>query len=171
MTLMKMLTAQNKPTAKVIDGTLILSLPNAVSPVVWRMDLKQTEASALEIQDKDNKHLLVQKSAKGDIQIIAPFDTKSEATKTLMVASSAMEQGSNDNGKVKSGSVIGKIFKFLFCVLGLILLITLSIGFARMGPQYYPAVQPQPAQINTQASGSTDAGVPINADDFLKNRR
>lgn len=87
------LTGGYSSSAKIVDGTLILSLPDAVSPVVWRMDLGQAKASALEIREKKNgTFMLTLKTPKGDVNEIAPFDERARALRALMAVSRAMEQ-------------------------------------------------------------------------------
>ena len=48
------LTGGFSASAKVVDGTLILSLPDAISPVVWRMELGHAKSSAIEVREQDN---------------------------------------------------------------------------------------------------------------------
>ena len=59
------------PKAKVVDGVLILSLPDADSPVVWRMELGKTKASAIEVRaENDNGetvHALIVKTPQSDV--------------------------------------------------------------------------------------------------------
>jgi hypothetical protein len=108
------------PSARVVDGTLILSLPDAITPVVWRLDLGQTKASALEVRtDREDdaiedgghgsggRYTLVLKTPKGEVHEIAPYDSKARAVQALMAVSYAMETaqgqmrpfGANDGGK------------------------------------------------------------------------
>jgi len=85
-------TVTHMTSAKVVDGTLILSLPNAVTPAVWRLDLGHTKASAMEVRKhEDGQFVLVLKTPKGDLHDIAPFDSHDEAMAALMVVGQAME--------------------------------------------------------------------------------
>ena len=54
-------------SAKVVDGNLILSLPDAINPVVWRMELGSVKASAMEVKKDaaDGTFTLSQKLRKG----------------------------------------------------------------------------------------------------------
>jgi hypothetical protein len=84
--------------ARVVDGTLILSLPTAINPTVWRLELGNVRASALEVRKQDNgEFLLILKTPKNDIHDIAPFDSQEKAVDALMAASHAME---NAHGQI-----------------------------------------------------------------------
>lgn len=89
----KKLTGGYSSSAKVVDGTLIISLPDAISPVVWRMDFGHAKSSAIEVRDNDGHYVLILKTPKGDVNDIAPFDSKSKAVNALMAVSKAMEHG------------------------------------------------------------------------------
>jgi hypothetical protein len=81
-------------SAKVVDGALILSLPDAISPVVWRMDLGSVKSSALEVRDqKDGTYMLTLKNPRDDVHNIAPFAEKAIAVRALMAVSHALEHG------------------------------------------------------------------------------
>lgn len=164
-------------TAKVIDGVLILSLPDAVTPVVWQMELGQSKSSALEIRtNADGLFSLVLKTPRQDVLDIATYSGRDQAIKSLLVVSQAMEKA---QGHLKSApssypvpaishfgqrgtliSVLKKILKFSAILLGgLILcgLILFVIGKLFMGSSG------SPSQV-----GSTNA--PISADEFLESR-
>ena len=80
-------------TAKVIDGVLILSLPDAITPVVWQMELGQSKSSALEIRTTDKgEFVLILKTPRQDILEIATYAQRDRAIKALMITSSAMEK-------------------------------------------------------------------------------
>ncbi len=81
-------------SAKVVDGALILSLPDAISPVVWRMELGSVKSSALEVRDqKDGTFMLTLKNPRDDVHNIAPFAEKAIAVRALMAVSHALEHG------------------------------------------------------------------------------
>ena len=49
-------TQTTQSIANVVDGKLILSLPEAATPVIWQMDLEQAQSCALEVkEDKKSK--------------------------------------------------------------------------------------------------------------------
>ena len=81
---------QYESTAKVVDGNLILNLPDAINPVIWRMELGNVKASALEVRANDNLFLLALKTPKGEVHDIAPFENRDRAVYALMQVSHAL---------------------------------------------------------------------------------
>jgi len=91
--LMQSLTGSYASNASVVDGTLILSLPDAITPVVWRMELGHVKSSAMEVRENDDKTCtLFLKTPRGDMNDIAPFSSKAQAVRALMAVSHAMER-------------------------------------------------------------------------------
>ncbi|HEY0901136.1 MAG TPA: hypothetical protein VGD95_03330 [Micavibrio sp.] len=87
------LTGNYSASASVVDGTLIIALPQAITPVVWRMELGHVRASALEVRAQENGvYMLTLKTPKGDVHDIAPFSSRGQAVQALMSVSRAMEQ-------------------------------------------------------------------------------
>lgn len=171
------ITGGYSSSATVINDTLVLSLPDAQSPIVWRMKLDEIKAAAFEIDTQENGiFLLVMKKPKGETQEIAPFDVKSKAIKALMAASKAMEHAEtvaqNDNNAtpyISKQEKKGSVFAGLF---GIVLLGALLFALTKIGPQP-PAFQSSGQQTNASVSGQSEggsmagAGVPVSADDFL----
>ena len=84
---------ENAPRATVRDGMLVLSLTNAISPVVWRLDIGNIKASALEIRENDDlTYDLVLKNQKSDLNVIASFENRSEALRALKSVMRAIEE-------------------------------------------------------------------------------
>src|SRR5262245_7065246 len=90
-------------SAKVVDGNLIISLPDAKNPIVWRMALGEARAAALEVRELANDFVLVLKYPKGDTTEIAPFHDRQTATNALMAVSDAMQQA---HGHIQSAPVV-----------------------------------------------------------------
>ena len=61
--MIKLPSQKNDPCAhaKIVESTLIVSLPNAISPIVWRWDLSDVKASAMEIVEENNAYKIVLK--------------------------------------------------------------------------------------------------------------
>jgi hypothetical protein len=172
-------------SARVVDGTLILSLPDAVTPVVWRMDMGHAKASAIEVrQNKDETFSLVLKTPRGDVNEIAPFATKAGAVRALMEISRAMESAhgqirpsmalvpagdqaampappprATGGGKLVTG-IIGAIL-----LIGVVMML-LSAGSGPGGGSYTGAEIPAAAD----PEAANRPGVPVSADDFLRGR-
>ena len=81
------------PSASIIDNSLVLSLPNALNPVVWRMELAKAKMSAFEIrEDKLGDFVLTLKTPKGDTNEIARFKSRNDALKGLNAVTTAMRK-------------------------------------------------------------------------------
>lgn len=180
-------------SANVVDGKLILSFPEALTPVVWQMDLRDAKSSALEVHENapsgegENKSAvsfsLILKTQKGEAVEIAPFAEREQAIKGLMSVSSALQ---NAHGQIRPASTInsdatanvtqvsGTKNRWLPAVLGLGFLIVLFMVWANIAPRTPGGGFVQPtldsAANTTSAPSPDEPGVPVSADDFLKNR-
>lgn len=168
-------------SAKVVDGNLILSLPDAINPVVWRMELGSVKASALEVKQQaaDGSFMLSLKTPKGEVHDIAPFQTREHAVRALMRVSSALQgaQGKiapapvaaapgattiiNTTDKDSSGSGL----KWLL-MLGAVLLVIFLFA-------YFSAVASRSVDTNAGQAGVTAPtdelnGTPQSADELLR---
>ena len=171
--------SKQKNKAKIVDGKLILSLPNAIDPVVWQMDLNEAKASAFEVSTKKELSSLVLKTPKSDTIIIATFQDRTLAINSLMAASKALENAhgkisapiaNNNNGDTvtyapKSSSLLKKAITALGILAILFFLYTIFIMVTGIGIQ-------GPTSLNapTNAPAAESSGVPMSADDFLKGR-
>lgn len=186
------ITGNYSSSASVVDGTLILSLPDAVSPVVWRLDLVQTKASALEVRD-DGIDLctLVLKTPRGDINEIARFESRGRAVNALMAVTRAMEQAqshihtaANDrpdynptllpvpSPRKRANKVSANGKSWIGAGVAVLLVVLLGVALVNMVPR--PASGPAQnlaSQARTQtAAPPVASGVAVSADDFLKSR-
>jgi hypothetical protein len=159
-------------SARVVDGTLILSLPDAINPVVWRMELGNIKASALEIRTQENgASLLVLKTPKGETYEIAPFSTRQAALDALMRVSTALQSTAarkidapapgihiaapgNDNDKTG----------WLWAAAGLLIVLLLFVYLATL----IPDASPTGTATQTSSGSSGDSGVPQSADELLQ---
>ena len=181
------ITGGYSSSARVVDGTLVLSLPDAMAPVVWRMDLGQVKSSALEVREKeDGSFVLTLKTPKGDVTDIAPFAERGRALKALMAVSAAMEHAhghirpaarivANDEvtGEVsvasarkgRGGSLVAGVVAVLILVVAVTLLMRAAATSTALEGMVAGAAQPA---AGGDMSGAT--GVPLSADEFLMNR-
>ncbi len=180
------LTGNYSASASVVDGTLIISLPQAVTPVVWRMELGHVRASALEVRKQDNgTHVLTLKTPKGDVYDIAPFDTRGKAVQALMSVSRAMEQAhgqmranatsvANDTNTttVSNAAAPAETSKsrLITGVIGTVLLLGLIAIFLNSTGPNPSSPGSSSTTANTATSAAPVTGVPLSADDFLNNR-
>ena len=170
-------------TAKVVDGILILTLPEAIRPVVWQMQLGQTKSSALEVREQGDYWLLVLKTPRQDVLEIAPFADRKEAVKALMAVSRAMEKANGQLGGQASYSgnpaypvpaLIGRsaaswlcrIAKwFFYLILAAIAFVLIVIAALKLTA---PAENTQETIMQGQSIPSDPTiGAPVSAEDFL----
>ena len=167
-------------TAKVIDGVLILSLPDALTPVVWQMELGQSKSSALEIRDNgDSKFLLALKTPRQDVLEIATYSNRDLAIKALLVASQAMEKA---HGQLKAAtpnaypvpalspssigtsSLLKGALSFLLKLIGGIILLALLLLILSI-PVRMLFTPSSPLVLSNDTGNS-----PVSADEFLNGR-
>jgi hypothetical protein len=177
------LTGNYSASASVVDGTLILSLPDALSPVVWRLELTNAKASALEVREGDGGVFrLMLKTPRGDVNDIADFSSRGRAVAALMAVSRAMEKShgqiypaANDTepynpahlpvapkrGKAKSAKKGG----LLGVLAAIVVIVGLSMALISMSPPRFKT-----SASSSVAESPAPSGVPVSADDFLKSR-
>jgi hypothetical protein len=181
-------------SAKVVDGTLILSLPDAITPSVWRLDLGNVKASALEVREKDqNLYGLVLSTPKGDVHDIAGFDDKNRAVCALMAVTKALEQAhgqikpgtfiANENAAHKGDHAVPAVYKkqknhpgnrWFAGIAGIILLFLISYTLINLGPKSPSFATSGDGAVSSafhdQGTSRNDTGVPLSADEFLRSR-
>jgi len=178
---------QSGASASVVDGKLILSLPEAISPIVWQMDLAHAKASALEVlQNEDAGHYTLKlKTPKGETVEVASFDERAQAVAGLMAASGALE---NAHGQIRPASADNVVHtasntntnpaqvkknsrrKLLTGILALIVLFILFTIWSAVIPQQVStdgSFAPT-AATSGNANPQTSSGVPVSADAFLR---
>ena len=175
-------------SAKVVDGNLIISLPDAMTPVVWRMELGSVKASALEVRTNasDGTFVLSLKTPKGDVHDVAPFDSRERAVQALMRISNAMQ---NASGNMVAPSLVTpgvstaqelpsrpalsgngpSSYKWLIALAGVIVVIFLFAQLSGMARQHGTtgAAGNQPATSIT-GEPSAETGIPQSADELLR---
>jgi hypothetical protein len=162
------------PSANIIDKSLVLSLPNALNPVVWRMELSKAKMSAIEIrEDKLGDFTLTLKTPKGDTNEIARFKGRNDALKSLNAVTSAMKKAEKKEDRIKKPtSKVLSFFKAVFVGCGTIIFLIITVLLLI---SFIATVTGQPLRIagikgQTSPAGVTaiQDGVPQSADDFLK---
>lgn len=172
-------------TANVVDGKLILSCPGAVSPVVWQMDMVEVKASALEVtedkQAEPSAFVLMLRTLKDELVTIANFATKDEAVVTLLAVTGALQNAHGLIRPVTNSAQAGtqarahpdKTGKSRWGSLVLALVILGGIFFMLSSFK-----TPIPAAPGSDADTAEEAlqkapenGVPLSAEEFLKNNK
>lgn len=93
----KNLLEKDAPKATIRDRMLVLSLTNAIDPVVWRLDMRDIVASALEIRKAEENegspyYELILKTPKARLNTLAKFETREKALSALKTVTKAIEQ-------------------------------------------------------------------------------
>ena len=178
-------TKQTSSDITIVDGKLILSLPDAQMPVVWQMDLEKAQSSVFTIQEnkKDKDFTLVLKNSDGTTNEIASFENKQDAVDVLMETSSVIQNAhgeikpgaaNNNTGQASAQKSTGKNDK-ASAALALALILVLGLIWTMSASRKLdPAARTTTAVASSNSPSSTNAressGVPVSADDFLSNR-
>lgn len=166
-------------SAKVVGGNLILSLPDADIPVVWRMELGSVKASALEVRPAagGGAYSLMLKTPKGESHEIAPYTLRESAVAALMEVSQALN---NAHGQMQADAAAPIVtlaapavkekngFKWMAALAGVVALIFLFSYVGRLAPSPSSVSAPM-ADMATATSGgaSVTSGVAQDADALL----
>ena len=170
------------PSVKIVDSKLILSLPDALEPVVWQMDLEQAQSAAFTIKEnkKAKSFNLVLKVHGEKTEEIASFADKQSAMEVLMETSETLQ---NAQGKIYSAHAASaqtsapksekgdKLGAFLAAAL--VIILVFSWIMLSSAPEKLANIKrTQKEYYGTTANGNPreSAGVPVSADDFLSNR-
>lgn len=182
--------------ASVVDGKLILSFPEALTPIVWQMDLSDAKSSSFEvINDGDNFALVTKKQGAQKKESIAPFPTKDQAIAALMATSSALKNGHghiHPTGAAQPAQAVpqqvyhmpsqagpGKSSagKWIVAILCLLVIGFLFVMILNMQPRMAGSSGGMSTTSSSASAGSASApsransaGVPVSADEFLQSR-
>jgi hypothetical protein len=169
------LTGNYSASAKVADGRLVISLPDAETPAVWILDLAEASTCVLRIEsDRQGLYVIKKHGAKGAAETVAVYRDRDAAQNALHRATRALEKARNNRGDRPS-----RFMRILFWMLTIwFLLYVLNIG-RLMVAMVANAFLASPQQTSAQVQGSSQqaappadsAGVPVSADDFLKNNQ
>ena len=159
------------PAACVVDGSLVLSFPDAAEPVVWRMDLAQAKEAGFEIKEARGKFKLIQKSG-SETQDIASFDERDHAVAALMDVSNALQGGghkhthaaANDTGRTAGSEAV----QWLIAIAGVLIVIGLFMYLSRIAPVDSGPVAASSQTSSTDGTDGDTNGVPLSADEFLR---
>ncbi len=171
-------------SASVVDGKLILSMPDAITPVVWQMDLKETQSSAFEVAaaEGQNFSLVSRKGGSKTSDVIAVFSSQQAAVGALMATARALENNRAINYvKETAGSYApsyapshhpaprskgaGSWLTWILAAIGVVFLIFLLSAMIMMRPT---PIELAASGATAASSSESDAGVPVSADDFLR---
>lgn len=159
-------------TVNIANNKLVLSLPQAKSPVVWQMDLSAYEACAVEVSGTKAPFDLVLKKPDGKSETIAAFESKDDATAVLLQITDALQNGEGNNAPDKSGkccpvksSSMRWLMKILLFLIALIVVLFVSAVILSPRPVSYA-----PDMMQSSAPAQMESGVPLSAKEFLKGK-
>lgn len=170
-------------SAQVVDGKLILSLPGAITPILWQMDMGETKASALTVtpSSASGEHATLSlKMPRGESAPIAEFPSKQEAVEALNVVARALESA---HGRIRPASPAANEYenrpviayrdkrngwKWGLGVAAVAILIAIAVVWGSLlpgggGSQQFESAYAPPADTTARET----AGVPVSADDYL----
>lgn len=155
--------------AEVKDGALVLYLPKALKPCVWRMGLDLLSETSIEIDEKDHIHILATRDINGIIKSIAGFQNKEDAQEALSLTLNAlMNNGSSNGSSAFFGAIpFGKIIKWsVFTLIVLWLGLTLLKAPVPAPVENASAISEKPSVIDE--TGHLKVGVPVDVDSLFK---
>lgn len=168
-----LLKNKNRPTAAITGGALVLSLPAAQSPIVWRVDLAALTAAAFEVTEEKQVYNLILKPSQEKTQSIASFESKKDALEALMAASRALEK-SYSAPSAPEISLHHRGKGFFTNLLKWTLTIALVIfAFMAVRTLIAPATSIQsltPSSAENSRGSAPAVGEPLSAEDFLRSR-
>lgn len=182
MGLLKKKNNELQASAAISDDCLIVSLPQAIEPSVWRLELEKAKNAAFEIQkdDDDIFSLVIKKSARSKPDIIGNFENKDDAMSALLIVSEALKTGKTKTATTKTtpkkseASPAATNNNDKNSNAGVIALIATLVVIALFYYNWFE-VMPSVNQIETReitssatTSPQNQTGVPVSADDFLQ---
>ena len=186
---LKKLISNTSSTAEISDNHLVLSLPEAIDPIVWRMSLDKIGTAAFEVKplkDSDEAKLVL-KPKKGTAEVIANFKTKDQAVSALMIASKALQNGPSQKTTLNEKVIVNKSTdseashetviinnsdskekqKWVIAILGALLVLGLYYYLTTLMPHSAQSFDSATNSLNSTLNPTEATGVPVSADDFL----
>lgn len=168
------------PSARMQEGVLILSLPSAIEPVLWKIDIVHYRNLTLRVtrSQSDNSEIFsLVSNIDNDFSdhVVANFTTKDAALKAMMMAQDALEH-MRPASLIPSEKLISAPNPWIKYILKPISFIILSILifvillYGSYGVLMYFKGDKAMAPRTTGESGAAESGQSMSAEDFLKDR-
>jgi len=177
-----MFNKANSPSGTIHDNHFILSLPDALTPVVWVIDLNKDNGFVIRIEETDDHLFVLQKiSASGKSEDIAYYNKKSNALQAMCVMKTIGKSPNHQH--TSTSSLFSKILKVFFGIVLFVILLVASYilyqPFLNVMSGIFGGSQQQQQQTVSQSSQTPAAeqedpnamGVPLSADNFLQQNR
>ncbi len=168
------------PSARMQEGVLILSLPSAIEPVLWKIDIAHYRNLTLRVtrSQSDNSEIFsLVSNIDNDFSdhVVANFLTKEAALKAMMIAQDALEHMSPASltPSEKPTSAQNPWIKYLlkpilYIILSFVVFVILLYG--SYGILMYSQGDKAMAPQTTGEFRAMESGQSMSAEDFLKNR-
>jgi hypothetical protein len=150
------------PQASVRGNTLFLTLPDAVNPVVWQMDIGQARSAALEVVPANTNWQIRLKTMAGATQDVALYDTRDRAVRVLTLVHQTLTADRSHT----SATTPARTRHWMLAATALALFVILVGILWRLVPP--PGYQAD--NVTAPASASSAVGIPQSADDVLNRR-
>ena len=165
-----------KSSAHVKDGRLVLSMPDAETPVVWVMDLNDATTSVLRLESDKQGFYVIKKHGGKTAETIAVYRNRKPAVRALDKSTKALDSARSLRGQGGGSSrltniLLGILFVwFVLFRLGNLDLCLIQLAIYPFIKDDIAAMQAQQAAAQEQQSATQpDAvGVPLSADDALQ---
>ena len=163
------------PNANLSNNTLVLSLPDAITPVVWVMDVEKEGTFVIKVEKQDSFFTLQKVTKKGVIEDIAFYKNKKKALRAMTTITNATQ---STNAQNRSQRFYKALF-YIFAIGGLGYFLytpTLSLIGTILSKFSTPSSLVQESSLSKKESSTIEpqdtnaVGVPMSADAFLKNK-
>lgn len=165
------------PTARMSDGNLLLSLPDALTPVVWVIDMAVEKTFIIKVEETDTGLYVLKKiSATSQTDDIAYYKSKKKAIKGMHVITQAMDTNINPPSRNSLMSFLRLLFITILLIMGIIFTVRTILPILLFSEQNStaqidsPEQEPQTLDNIINQNNPESVGVPLSADNFLQNR-
>ena len=161
-------------TVTLSKDALVLSLPEAVEPVVWRMNLKEAKAAGFSVKQDKKNWVFIKRDSSGAESAIALFEDKDQAMNILMRVSDLLQDGyesqkqkGTTTSKTPQGFFYSEAGKWTVAIGGVLGVIALFMILASITPQTADPFSGTDVSLSENIDPSSATGVPVSADAFL----
>ena len=168
----------NTATAKLTGNQLVLSLPDAMTPVVWMIDLPSSGSFFMRVdKDSNGLHILQKVDGAGKnvkIEDIAYYSDKDPAMNAMkLIGNIQFDTSSKPCGRSTASKILKTLLSLLLiitAIIGLYLIIFASNTYNNRYSNTPVNVAQTPPAAPTISNDPDAVGVPLSADDFLNQR-
>lgn len=150
-------------SAQISANKLVLSLPDAMTPVMWVIDLDDSKTILLKVQQAEHNTYVLQKinrSGQKDstVEDIAVYDSKGKAIRALNRTNEALSRQSSG---CANRSLAGCIWYWVKMALAFVVLMTIVV-YWMLGSQFGTSILLKMLDMQGKSSTTTTASAPAN---------